>query len=91
MRGELTVRVVSLKLDGVTVPLHRTATCFGQDHTLRTLAWVMVPVIGLAAIAAHGGEADIAAGTPIVASVTANTRVIPAIPAIPSTPATPAS
>ena len=84
MPGELTVRVDSLSINGVTVPLHRTATCFGQDHSLRTLAWVMVPVIGLAAIAAHGGEADIAAGTPIVARVTANTRIIPSTPATPA-------
>lgn len=86
MPGELTVRVDSLALDGVTVPLHRTATCFGQDHTLRTLAWMMVPVVGLAAIAAHGGEADIPVGMPIVASVTASTRVILASPAPPAAP-----
>ncbi len=83
MPGELTVRIDSLSLDGVTVPLHRTATCFGQDHFVRTMAWMMVPVVGLAAIAAHGGEVDIAAGTPIAAHVVANTRIVPAAPAAP--------
>ncbi len=83
MPGELTVRVDSLTLDGITVPLHRTATCFGQDHFVRTIAWLMVPVVGLAAIAAHGGEAAIPVGTPIVAHVVANTRIVPATPAAP--------
>ena len=78
MPGELTVRVNSLILDGVTVPLHRTATCFGRDHYTRTLALLMIPVVGMAAIAGHGEDAQVVVGTPIVARVVADTRIPPA-------------
>jgi hypothetical protein len=75
--GILTVRVDSLTLNGVVVPLSGIETLEGKSHMGRVMSTMWIPGIGVASAAEHGESVEINPGTAITAHVAADTRIMP--------------
>jgi len=75
--GDVTFEVLSLAISGKEVPLKGGETLQGADHYGKVVGFFFVPVVGLAALAIHGDEAEIKPGMTFTAAVTADTALHP--------------
>ncbi|UWZ84931.1 chitobiase/beta-hexosaminidase C-terminal domain-containing protein [Occallatibacter riparius] len=75
--GDLVFEVHDLVANGLTIPLRGGETMEGVNHYKKTFGLLMVPVVGVAALATHGGDATIQPGMPVTVSVTADTPLAP--------------
>lgn len=75
--GEISFRVESLTLHGTVVPLHALRTLAGKSAVHKARGLAPIPGIGFVAAFMHGQDAQIAAGTPVMATLKAGT-VLPA-------------
>jgi hypothetical protein len=74
--GELTFQVDDLALNGTVIKLTGTAALEGRDKAGTAMALAAIPP-GIGAFLQHGKEAEIAEGTPFIASVGADTVLPP--------------
>ncbi len=80
MPGDLVFEIHSLTAGGRTITLRGGATLEGPNHAGRAISVLMVPVVGVAGLAIHGGEAEIKPGMTVVASVAGDTALQPVQP-----------
>jgi hypothetical protein len=75
--GDIVFEVRDLVANGLTIPLRGGETLEGVNHYKKTMGLLMVPVVGVAGLATHGGEAAIQPGMPVTVSVKADTPLTP--------------
>ena len=75
--GDLVFEVHDLVANGLTIPLRGGETLEGVNHYKKTMGLLMIPVVGAAGLATHGGEAAIQPGMPVTVSVKADTPLTP--------------
>jgi hypothetical protein len=75
--GEVFFQVDYLKIDGTTVKLTGSAALEGHDKLGTAIGLAAIPP-GIGGFLTHGDEAEIASGTPFVATVDADTPFSPA-------------
>ncbi len=75
--GDLVFEVHELVADGLRIPIAGGETLEGPDHYRKTIGLAMIPVVGMAALTTHGGEAAIQPGMPVRVSVKADTPLTP--------------
>lgn len=73
--GEVTFMLNSVTADGVNIPVFAEETAEGRDHFDKARGLVLIPGIGLSALAVHGEQAEIKPDTPVVATVIQDTRL----------------
>ncbi len=71
--GEISFRVESLSLHGTVVPLHALRTLAGKSAVHKARGLAAIPGVGFVAAFMHGQDAQIAAGTPVMATLKAGT------------------
>jgi hypothetical protein len=75
--GDLVFEVRELVADGIKVPLRGGETLEGPNHYKKTIGFLFVPVVGVAGLATHGGQAAIQPGMPVTVSVRSDTPLTP--------------
>lgn len=71
--GDVAFEVHNLKFGDRTIALQGGETLEGENHYHRALGLAVIPVVGIAGLAAHGEEAEIKPGMMLTAAVAADT------------------
>ena len=77
--GDIAFEVQPLKIGNAEIPLSGGQTIEGPNHYGRTLGVLLVPVVGIAGVAVHGGQAEIKPGMPLWATVSADVSLQPLV------------
>lgn len=71
--GDVAFEVHSLTVNGTKIPLAGGESLEGENHYARTEGLLLIPVVGVAALATRGDEAQIKPGMSLTAAVAADT------------------
>lgn len=75
--GDVAFQIHGLTIDGREIPLQGGETLEGANHYTRAKGLLVVPVVGVAALALHGEEAEIRPGMTLTAAVAGDTALQP--------------
>lgn len=75
--GDVAFEIHFLSLDGRQIPLEGGESLEGANHYTRAKSLLVIPVVGVAGLVAHGDEAQITPGMPLTAAVAEDTVLQP--------------